>query len=740
MSNDVIKETEESPNTQAPVSEENEQVTSAETAADDSQVSAEEDFGSILEKFEQDQTTFHSGETVKGKVIGISDHGVVVDFGYKSEGIVPLEEFTSPEGELSVKKGDEVEVVIKNIHPGDAPPILSRNDVLRRKSWDIIETAYNDGTPITGYVAGKTKGGLRVDISGVEAFLPGSLADSRPNFNLDTFIGQEIEAKVIKFSRKRNNIVLSRKALTDEVINAQKGETLSKLEQGFVIEGTIKNLTDYGAFVDIGGIDGLLHVTDMSWGRLLNPSEMFKVGDNVQVKVLKLDKDKEKVSLGYKQLIPDPWSSVVEIYPVGAKIKGRISSVAEYGAFIELEPGVEGLVHVSEMSWSKRSKSPKQMYKPGEEVEVQVLGVDTEDRRISLGMRQLQPNPWQTAAGKYRIGMTVEGRVRNVTDFGAFIELEDGIDGLVHVSDISRSKKGKKPSEMVQRGETVRAVITSLDPDNHRMSLSIKDATPSSWDAFTADHKAGDVVKGKISRFAGFGVFVELADELEGLCHISELSDERIENPEKIYKIGQEMDFKILRIEYDNQKIGLSARAVGKEDEPAVDYRSYSTEAKGGMASLAELANLKFPSKDEPKKEEPKKAESKEVKAEEKPVEESQADSSTESAATEDNSAAEAPAAEETATAEETTPVEETATEETAAADTAVAEETATTEETAATEEAAPEAEEATAETAAETETAETETTENASEETAAVEAQTEEDSTTGEEAEEKSA
>lgn len=643
MSNDFIKETEESPKNEASVSEEKQPVTSADTAADDQQLSAEEDFGAILEKFEQEQTTFHSGETVKGKVIGVSEHGVVVDFGYKSEGVVPVEEFTGPDGTVTVKDGDEVEVVIKNIHPGDAPPILSRNDVLRRKAWDSIEKAYNDGTAIKGYVAGKTKGGLRVDINGVEAFLPGSLADSRPNFNLDTFVGQEIEAKVIKFSRKRNNIVLSRKALTDEVINQQKSETLSKIEQGYVIEGTIKNLTDYGAFVDIGGIDGLLHVTDMSWGRLQNPSEMFKVGDTVQVKVLKLDKEKEKVSLGYKQLIPDPWSSVVEIYPVGARIKGKISSVADYGAFIELEPGVEGLVHVSEMSWSKRSKSPKQMFKPGEEVEVQVLGVDTEDRRISLGMRQLQPNPWQAAAGKYRVGMTVEGRVRNITDFGAFIELEDGIDGLVHVSDISRSKKGKAPKDMLQRGEEVRAVITSLDIDGQRMSLSIKDAMPSSWDAFIAEHKAGDTVRGKISRFAGFGVFVELADELEGLCHISELSDERIEDPQKVYKIGQEMDFKILRIEYDNQKIGLSHRAVGKEDEPVVDYRSYTTEAKGGMASLAELANLKFPSanKQEEKKEEPKKAETKEVKAEEKPVEEAQPAAPTETATEEVAPAAE---------------------------------------------------------------------------------------------------
>jgi small subunit ribosomal protein S1 len=707
MSNDVINETEEPLKSETSVSEDKTQVTSAETAADENlseqQTSGDEDFGSILEKFEQEQTVFHSGETVKGKVIGISDHGAVVDFGYKSEGIVPLEEFAVVDGELSVKVGDEVEVVIKNIHPGDAPPILSRNDVLRRKSWDIIEKAYNDGTPITGYVVDKTKGGLRVDLNGVEAFLPGSLVDSRPSFNLDSFRGKEIEAKVIKFSRKRNNIVLSRKALTDDVINQQKGETLGKLEQGFVIEGTIKNLTEYGAFVDIGGIDGLLHVTDMSWGRLQNPSELFKAGENVQVKVLKLDKEKEKVSLGYKQLIPDPWSSVVEIYQVGAKIHGRVSSVTEYGAFIELEPGVEGLVHVSEMSWSKRSKSPKQLLKPGEDVEVQVLGVDTEDRRISLGMRQLQPNPWETIAGKYRVGMTVAGKVRNITDFGAFIELEDGIDGLVHVSDISRSKKIKHPKDILKRGQDVQAVITSLDIEGQRMSLSMKDLAPSSWDAFIADHKAGDTVKGKISRFAGFGVFVELADELEGLCHISELSDERIENPEKIYHIGQEMDFKILRIEYDNQKIGLSARAVGKEEEPVVDYKSYSTEAKGGMASLAELANLKFPSaKNEEPKEEAKKPEPKEVKAEEKAVEESKTASSTEAVSE---------VAEETPVAAETTSEETTETAETSETETV--------------------AESAEAETPAETVAEEVETAEPVAEETETTEAVTEEAETT---------
>lgn len=681
MSNEVTREAEDSPNHDASASETNKQAASAEMAADENvseHGSGEEDFGAILEKFEQEQTTYHSGEIVTGKVIGVSEHGVVVDFGYKSEGIVPLDEFTDANGEATVKVGDQVEVVIRNINTGDAPPALSRNDALRRKSWDEVERAYNQGTPIKGRVIDKTKGGLRVDINGVEAFLPGSLADSRPIFNLDVYKGQDIEAKIIKFSRKRNNIVLSRKALTDEVINKQKAETLANIEQGFVVEGTVKNLTEYGAFVDIGGIDGLLHVTDMSWGRLQNPSELFKAGENVQVKILKLDKEKEKVSLGYKQLIPDPWSSVVEIYPVGARIKGKVSSVTEYGAFIELEPGVEGLVHVSEMSWSKRAKSPKQILKPGDEVEVQVLGVDTEDRRISLGMRQLQPNPWETVAGKYRVGMTVSGKVRNITDFGAFVEIEDGIDGLVHVSDISRSKKIKHPKDVLKKGQEVQAVVTSIDIDGQRMSLSIKELAPSSWDAFVSQHRPGDVVRGKISRFAGFGVFVELADELEGLCHISELSDERIEHPEKIYHIGQELEFKILRIEHDNQKIGLSHRAVGKEDEPVVDYKSYSTEAKGGMASLAELANLKLPSSaakpEEPAKE--KKAE--EPKPEAPKAEEPQAEAAPAPEA--------APAAEEAAE-----PAAETAETAEAAADEPAADEPAAEETPTESTEAAPE-------------------------------------------------
>jgi small subunit ribosomal protein S1 len=559
--------------------------------------SQEEDFGAILEQFEQEQVHYHPGDTVTGRVIGVSERGVVIDFGYKAEGIVPVEEFTAPDGEVQVKAGDEVEVVIKAISGGDNPPVLSRMDALKRKTWEELEKAFEEGRVVTGHVVEKTKGGLKVMLDGVEAFLPGSQVDSRPMQNLDGFIGKDIEAKIIKCVRRRNNVVLSRKVITDEVVGKQKAETFAKIDVGYIVDGTVKNLTDYGAFVDIGGIDGLLHVTDMSWGRLQNPGDAVKAGETIQVKILKIDREKEKISLGLKQLVPDPWSSVIEIYPVGGRFSGRVSSVTEYGAFVELEPGVEGLVHVSEMSWSKRSKHPKAICNVGDTVEVQILGVDTDERRISLGMKQLLPNPWETIAGKYRVGTTVQGKVRNITDFGAFVEIEDGIDGLVHVSDISWSRKIKHPKDVLKKGQDVEAVITSIDPDAQRMSLSIKELTPSAWDNFIKTHKAGDVVKGKISRFAGFGVFVEIADELEGLCHISELSDERVENPESVFSVGQEVDFKILRIEHDAQKIGLSARAVGKDDEPVEEvrgYSSYSSEAKGGMASLGELANLKL--------------------------------------------------------------------------------------------------------------------------------------------------
>jgi len=608
MANHADNPTEETQNNGSPVAEQNDQQTGAATAASteapaapqQSVAEAEEhqnegmDFGAILQQFEQEQTIYHSGELVDGKVVGVSDRGVLVDFGYKSEGVVPVEDFTGPDGEMTVKVGDPVQVVIRTIHTGDAPPQLSRADAIARQAWTELEQAYKEERPVVGHIVDKTKGGLKVDLHGIEAFLPGSQIDSRPAKNLDSYIGQDIEAKIIKFSRRRNNVVLSRKVITDEVVNAQKSETLSHIDIGYVVEGTIKNLTEYGAFVDIGGIDGLLHVTDMSWGRLHHPSEQFKVGDHVQVKVLKLDREKEKVSLGYKQLLPDPWSTVMEVYPINARVKGRVTSVTDYGVFVELEPGVEGLVHVSEISWSKRAPNPKKMFNKGDEVDVQVLGVDTVDKRISLGMKQFQENPWETVEYRYPVGTKVRGKVRNLTDFGAFVELEEGIDGLVHVSDITWAKKVKHPKELLKKDQEVDAIVTNIDKRGQRLSLSMKDLMPSAWETFVATHRAGDTVRGKVTRFTSFGVFVELADGLEGLCHISELSDERVERPDDVAQIGQEMDFKILRIEYEDQKIGLSHRAVGKDDEPVVDTRIYTSEAKGGMASLAELANLKL--------------------------------------------------------------------------------------------------------------------------------------------------
>ncbi|HYP00361.1 MAG TPA: 30S ribosomal protein S1 [Pyrinomonadaceae bacterium] len=548
------------------------------------------DFGAMLDQYEQEQAAFQEGSVVRGTVVGINDRGVLIDFGFKSEGLVDQQEFTE-NGELTVKRGDEVEVLIKSMESQEGQPILSRADAVRMRAWDELEKAHRDGTPIKGRIIERVKGGLRVDVDGVDAFLPGSQVDSRPVRNLESFRGQEIEAKVIKLNRKRSNVVLSRKAILDEQNEGRKGETLDNLEESIIVDGQIKNLTDYGAFVDLGGIDGLLHVTDMSWGRLQNPAELFKVGETVQVKVLKFDRERERVSLGYKQLQPDPWESVEERFIIGSKVGGKVASVTDYGAFVELEPGVEGLVHVSEMSWSKRMKHPSKLVNVGDTVEAEVLGVDPKARRISLGMKQMQANPWQTLRERYQIGTRVSGRVRNLTDFGAFIEVEDGVDGLVHVSDISWNKRIKHPGEVLKKGQEIEAVITNIDTENRRLSLSIKDTEPSSWDRFVNEHKPGDIVRGRITRFANFGAFVELDEGLEGLCHISELSEERVDKPEDVAQVGQEMDFRVLRIEQDNKKIGLSARAA-TSDEPVIDTKSYSTEAKGGMASLAELGNF----------------------------------------------------------------------------------------------------------------------------------------------------
>ena len=549
-----------------------------------------EDFGAILAAHEQThRSEISENEVVKGRVIKITDQAVIIDVGFKSEGIVPLAEFK--EGEVvTVAPGDEVDVFVKQLENSEGYVELSRVDAERKHTWEQIEQAYKQQSIITGRVTDRIKGGLRVEIGRIQAFLPGSQVDIRPVRNLDVFRNKDIEVRVLKVNKKRGNIVLSRKAVLEEQITGKKNETLKNLEEGIIVEGQVKNLTDYGAFIDLGGIDGLLHITDMSWGRLQNPHELLKIGENIQVKVLKFDRDKERVSLGYKQLTPDPWATAVERYAINTRVKGKVVSLTDYGAFIELEPGIEGLVHVTEMSWSKRVKHPSKLLSIGQEVEAQVLEVDQGARRISLGLKQIEPNPWETLHQRYGVGTRIKGRVRNLTDFGAFIEIEEGIDGLVHVSDISWTKRIKHPSEALKKNQEVEAVITAIDVDNRRLSLSIKDLEPNAWERFFDTHRLGDVVGGKVTRFANFGAFVELEDGIEGLCHVSELSEQHVEKPEDAVKVGQAMQFKILKMDREQRKIGLSARAVGK-DEPIIDMRNY-TSAEGGMASLGELAGL----------------------------------------------------------------------------------------------------------------------------------------------------
>jgi small subunit ribosomal protein S1 len=551
------------------------------------------DFGAMLDHYEEQANSIQEGEVVTGRVIAVTEQGVLIDIGFKSEGIVPKDEFLTDEtGNLMVARGDEVDVLVKNFENSEGYVVLSRADAVRMKVWDKIRKAHADRETITGKVIERIKGGLKVDIDGVAAFLPGSQVDVRPVRNLDAFKGKDIQVRVIKINKKRSNIVLSRKVVLEEEITEKKGGTLSVLEEGAVMEGQVKNITEYGAFIDLGGIDGLLHITDMSWGRILSPNDLFKVGDKVQIKILKFDKDRERISLGFKQLLPDPWETVQERYYVGQRLSGKIVSITDYGSFVELEEGVEGLVHVTEMTWSKRLKHPSKIVDVGQEVNVMVLDVDPRNRRISLGIKQTEPDPWETLPHRYGIGTRVEGKVRSLTDFGAFVEIEDGVDGLVHVSDISWTKRIKHPSEVLKKGQAVNAIITNIDSENRRLSLSIKDLEPNAWDRFFDTHRAGDLVKGKIARFANFGAFVELEEGIEGLCHVSELADERIEKPEDAVQIGQQLAFKILKLDREQRKIGLSARAVGKEDDPS-DVRTYYDSGEG-MASLGELANL-FP-------------------------------------------------------------------------------------------------------------------------------------------------
>ncbi len=542
----------------------------------------------LRELVEETFQELKEGDVVRGMVVAVTENDVVVDIGSKSEGMIARSEFSDAKGRLTVAVGDEVDVFVEQYNPGLGEVRLSRERAARMKLWEVLEKAYRDGELVRGRVVDRVKGGLSVDI-GVRAFLPGSLVDMRPTRRLEDYIGEEIEARIINFDRRRVNVVLSRKAILEEELSSQKEETLAELEEGSLVTGVVKNITDYGVFIDLGGIDGLLHVTDISWGRVGHPSEYFKVGDEVKVVVLRVDKDKERVSLGYRQRFEDPWTHVEERYPVGKKVPGRVTNVVDYGAFVEVEEGVEGLIHVSEMSWTRKIKNPKSVLQPNEEVEVVVTDVDVDKRRLSLSLRQAEPNPWEEFATRYRVGSKVKGVVRNLTDFGAFVELEPGVDGLVHVSDMSWSRRVSHPSEVVQKGEEVETLIIAMDIQNQRISLSIKELLPNVWDEFATEHQVGDEVEGHVTNVTDFGLFIELAAGVEGLCHISEIDRAGAEPLALVYERGQKVRTRLIRIDWNEKRIGLSLRGIPQPEPDEGEDGGADTVAAGPQKeSLAE--------------------------------------------------------------------------------------------------------------------------------------------------------
>ena len=565
-----------------------------ENSAAENAAAGSDDFAAALQNFETEtEEAVGEDHVIKGTVVKLTATHGVVDIGAKSEGMVPIAEILDHEGKPKFAPGDEIDVMREKGETEEGYVNLSHLKAQRLRSWDEIERAYNEKKPIKGVVVERIKGGLTVDIHGARAFLPGSQVDLRPIRNLDGMKGQTMEVAIIKLNKKRGNIVVSRKQLLEEEQNLKRGKTLEHLEEGSVLTGIVKNLTEYGAFVDMGGIDGLLHITDMSWGRLTHPRDLVNVGDQIQVKVLKYDKDKQRVSLGFKQLTPDPWLDAEHRYPVGAHVHGRVISVTDYGAFVELEQGIEGLVHVSEMTWSKRMKHPSKLVNVGDEVDCVVLSVNPGERRISLGMRQLASNPWDTLHDKYPVGATVEGRVRNLTEFGAFIEIEDGIDGLVHVSNLSWTTRVKHPSEVLKKGDKVKAVILAIEPDKRRLSLGVKQMQPDVWDSFFAQHRVGDIVHGKVLRVANFGAFVEIAEGIEGLCHNSEAVDG---NGQPMHlEPGAEFDFKIIKMNQEEKKVGLSIRAVGEEAsrQEVESYKHPTTSSSSNSTTIGDLISWK---------------------------------------------------------------------------------------------------------------------------------------------------
>ena len=553
--------------------------------------SVEEDYEHLIEDYSH-LAPPTEGELLQGHVVAITPQEVIVDFGYKLEGVVPIEQVRQQDGTLSVKTGDTIDVMVDRHGPQpEGYVLLSHSRASRLRIWDTLERAMREGLLVSGHVVERTKGGLMVDV-GVPAFMPGSQVDVRPVHDLDQFVAQDIPVKILKLNRRRGNVVVSRKMAVEEDLKARKENVLEHLFEGAEVTGVVKNLTDYGAFVDLGGIDGLLHVSDMSHGRVSHASEVVRVGDEVTVKVLKFDRAKERISLGLRQMRPDPWETLPERCPPGSRIVGRVMSITDYGAFVEIEPGVEGLIHISEMTWSRRMKHPSKVVKAGDQVEAVVLEVKPKERRVSLGIKQLEADPWTTVASRYSIGSVVEGRVRKLTDFGAFLEIEEGVDGLVHVSDLSWTKHVKKPSEVLRKGQVMQAVILNIDAANRRLSLGIKQLQPDAWESFFRSHEIGDLVRGRVCRAVPFGVFIEVAPGVEGLCHKSDIPamPERLQARDSPLPIGEEYDFKIIKMNEAEKKIGLSLRAVA-EDEERTRLEDYQRQAAAATMTIEEAIN-----------------------------------------------------------------------------------------------------------------------------------------------------
>jgi small subunit ribosomal protein S1 len=527
----------------------------------------------LMDLYEESFKQFAEGEVVIGKIISVDKDHVLVDIGYKSEGQIPIREFKDAEGSITAAVDDSVEVMIEWWDEENEVVVLSKEKAEKVKVWEAIKVAYDADETVDGTIVSRVKGGFSVDI-GVNAFLPGSQADLRPIRNMDELVGKSFSFKILKYNRKRSNIVLSRRVLLEEERETKRAATLASIHEGKVVDGVVKNITEYGVFVDLGGVDGLLHITDISWGRVKHPSEMFSVSDEITVKILNLDLERERVSLGMKQLTEDPWNTAAEKYPVESKIKGRVVSLTDYGAFVELEEGIEGLIHVSEMSWTRKIRHPSKVVSVGDEVDAVVLDIKPDARRISLGMKQAVPNPWDVISDKYPVGTTIEGKIKNITDFGIFIGIDEGIDGLVHISDISWTKRIKHPSEAYKKGDLVQAIVLEIDKPNERFSLGIKQLNQDPWETVAERYEVTKEITGTVTNVTDFGVFVELEEGIEGLIHVSEISKEKIKTPVGMFEIGDMVSARVMNINSDDRRIGLSIKRLDMEDDQSIlaDY------------------------------------------------------------------------------------------------------------------------------------------------------------------------